>query len=242
MPNLSWPSASGQGGFASSAEPKASLGEYRETKDGRGFRYVLAGAVALVAGNCLQTRVEEATHDALVVVTGAAGSTDLTITTEATTGALDLNEYGGGFAVIDTTPGEGYTYQILSHPAVAAQTNGTLKLVPADAIQVALTTASRVTLIFNAYSKVIQFPVTTATGVCVGVAIYPIVAEQYGWAQVRGTCGVLIAGTPAAGQQVTPVGAVAGAASIISGTLQLIGHMSETGRNTIICPVQLNIG
>jgi hypothetical protein len=241
MPNLSWPGGASRGGFSSSATQEHALGEYKESKDGRGFRYALAGAVALVAGNTLQTRVEEAEHDALVVVTGAAGSTEITLTTEATTGALDANEYGNGLAIIDTTPGEGYSYGILSHPLVAAQTNGIIKLKPSDSIQVALSTASRVTLIFDPHSKVIQFPVTTATGVCVGVAIYPIAIAEYGWIQTHGNCGVLIAGTPAAGAQVTPVGATAGTVSIMSSTLQLVGHMAETGRTGKICPVFLNI-
>ncbi|HEY3220330.1 MAG TPA: hypothetical protein VGJ80_06340 [Gemmatimonadales bacterium] len=241
MSNLSGSSAAARGTFSSSSTQEHHLGQYLETKDGRGFRYALAGAVALVAGNALQNRVEESTHDALVVVTGAANATTITLTTEAASGALDANEYADGLAVIDTTPGEGYSYHILSHPAVLASSNGVITLYPDDPIQVALTTSSRVTLIFHPYSKVIQFPVTTATGVCVGIAPYPIAIAEYGWVQTHGLCGALIAGTPAIGAQVTAVGAVAGALSIISGTLPLVGHMADTGRDTKICPVFLNI-
>jgi hypothetical protein len=232
---MSWPAATGQTGFSSSAEPKATVGEYRETKDGRGFRYALAGEL-LVAGTMLQTRVEEATHDALVVVTGALGSNEITLTTEASTGALTLNEYADGYVITDTTPGEGYTYQILSHPVVAALANGIIKLRPADSIQVVLSTATRVTLIFHPYSKVIIFPATTATGVCVGAAIYPIASGEYGWIQTHGTAAVLTIATPITGSQMTCVGTTPGGTTVISGVLPLIGHIMETGRAGVFCP------
>lgn len=233
------PKVIGQKLFSASATAKHGLGEYYEIGC-RGFRYALAGASALVAGNVLQSRVEEATHDALVIVTGDAGSRDVTLTTEASTGALDANEYAGGWLVIDTTPGiEVPMYEIDSHPAIAASSNGTIRL--REPLEYALTTTTRVTLMFNPYSKVIQFPVTTATGVPVGVAVYPTTAAYYGWVQTRGPCGVLIAGTPAAGAMVTAVGAVAGAASIFSSTLPVIGRMMETGRDTKVCPVWLTI-
>ena len=73
------------------------------------------------------------------------------------------------------------------------------------------------------------------------MAVYPVAIAEYGWVQTKGPCGVLIAGTPAVGAMVTSVGAVAGAASIGSSTLQIIGYMMETGKDTKINPVFLNI-
>ena len=241
MANLAGAQASSRGTLSSSATQEHHLGQYLETKDGRGFRYALAGAVDLVAGNALQSRVEITTHDQLVVVTGAIGSTSITLTTEASTGLFAANEYADGYAVIDTTPGEGYTYHVLGHPAIAALASGTLTLYPDDPIQVALSTASRVTMQSHPYSKVVQFPVTTASGMCVGVAPCIITATQYGWVQTHGPCGALIAGTPAVGAQVTAVGAVAGALSIMSSTLPGVGHMLRTGVNTKIIPVMLTL-
>lgn len=237
MPNFSGPSLTGQIAFEDEATPQHAIGELRWTADGRKFRYVKAGATALVVGNALQATVEDVDHDAITVRVTAAGATALLITTGASGGALDVNEYEGGYAVIDTTPGLGYIYKIKDHLAIAASTDGTLNLFPEDAIQVALTAASRVTLVKNPYKDVIQHPVTTATNVCVGGAIYPITAAQYGWIQSGGVGAALIAGTPGAGQPLTSTGAVAGALTVHSAELNIVAEMMVTGRDTKVLPV-----
>lgn len=239
--NLTGPSTSpAQKLFSSSATARHALGERFVTADGRRFVYVKAGASALVVGNAIQARAQDADHDQLTVVTGAVGSTELTITTGSGGGALDANEYAGGFAVIDTTPGLGYAYPIVGHAAISASANGIINL--AMPIEVALTTSSKVTLMTNAYDGVIQHPVTTATGVCVGGAIYPIAASEYGWIQTFGPGAALIAGTPGVGQPVTSVGAVAGALSVHSAELNSVAEMMVTGVDGKVLPVFWTIG
>jgi hypothetical protein len=213
------------------------IGEWARSQDGRVFRYVKAGAAALVVGNALQTRVQDTDHDDVTVRITDAGSYELLITTGSGSGALDANEYAGGFAVIDTTPGLGYIYQIDHHDAIAASTNGTLFLVKSDPIQVALTASSKVTLVASPYNTVIQHPVTTASGVCIGGAITAIGASEYGWIQVAGPGAALIAGTPAVGQPVTSTGAVAGALSVHSAELNAPAEMMVTGRDGKVLPV-----
>ncbi len=239
MPNMSGPKVAAHPGFSSSATPKHAIGERFETGDGRIFRYVKAGAVALVVGNALQSRVEDVDHDNIAVRATEAGSTDLLITAGASGGALDANEYAGGWAVIDTAGGSpvGYTYKISGHDAIAALANGVIRLVKEDAVQVALTTAAKVTLIANPWDGVIQHPVTTASGYCVGGAIYPIPAGEYGWIQSGGPGAGLIAGTPGPGLPVTSVGAVPGALTVHSAELGTVAKMMVTGRNTNVCPV-----
>lgn len=239
MPNLTgWMQSSPLGGFDSTADAEAKLGTLVCTGDGRKFRFVKVGAVALVVGNAIQSRVEDVDHDNIAVRATAAGALDLLITTGASGGALDANEYAQGLAVIDTTPGLGYAYQISNHDAISASTNGSLRLMASDPIQVALTTSSKVTLIANPYDGVIQHPVTTASGICVGGAIYPIAAGSYGWIQSGGLGAALIAGTPAVGQPVTSVGAVAGALTVHSAELNIVACMAVTGRDGKVLPVQ----
>ncbi len=221
----------------SSATALHSIGERAVTADGRTYRYCLVGAVALVVGNALQARIEDTDHDDVTVRATDAGSTELLITTGSGNGALDANEYAGGFAVIDTTPGLGYTYKIDHHAAIAASTNGSLFLDKADPIQVALTASSKVTLVRSPYNGVIQFPVTTATNVCVGGAIYPVTEAQYGWIQSGGPGAGLIAGTPGAGLPVTAIGATAGALTVHSAELGTVAKMMVTGRSGKVCPV-----
>lgn len=227
----------GQGAFVSTTSPLHGIGEMAVTPDGRKFRYVQAGGSALVVGNALQAPAEDADHDDVTVRATAAGATELLITTGASGGALDLNEYQEGWAVIDTTPGLGYMYKIYQHAAIAASTNGSLFLYPEDAIQVALTTSSKVTLVKNPYKGVIQCPVTTATNTCVGGAVYPIGASEYGWIQSGGPGAALIAGTPAKGQPVTSTSSAAGSLAVHSAELSNVAYMMVTGRDGKVLPV-----
>jgi hypothetical protein len=222
--------AIGQADFVSSADPKARLGQRAVSDDGRVFRYVKAGAADLVAGNVLQSPAIVANHLANTPPAVAIGATSFTYTPGATAGAANL--YADGFLQVDTTPGNGYTYGVEKHAAIASATAFTLYL--KDPIQVALTTSSRVGLIANPYNGVIQLPVTTATGTLVGIATYIISAGQYGWIQTWGICSVLTTGTPALGAMVMGPGTAAGAAQVVvaAGTLivaQIIGHMAQVG-------------
>lgn len=228
----------GQELYSSSATAVHGVGQEGRDGKGRKYRYVKAGAVALVAGNVVQAPAQNTGHDQLTPSAASVGDTTITVTPDS--GSITANQYAGGYAMIDTTPGEGYSYRIASHPA---WTSGTLVLTldPSDSIKVALTTASRVTLVPHPYTGVIQAPVTTATNVAVGVAIYPIAISEYGWVQTSGPCPTLINGTPAVGAMVVATGSTAGAAAIASSTLQVIGQMMVTGVNGKILPVFLNI-
>lgn len=221
--------AIGQDDFVSSSTPAANPGDRIETDDGRVYRYALAGAVDLVAGNVLQGPAIVTTHLANTPPAVAIGATSFTYTPGGTLGTL--NQYAGGYLQIDTTPGNGYTYAISGHPAFALSTAFTLTL--KDAIQVALTTSSRVGLMANPYRGVIQFPVTTATGIVAGVAPYIITAAQYGWIQTWGICSVLIAGTPALGAGVMTPSTTAGSAVVLTTTnlvvAQTVGYMAQIG-------------
>lgn len=222
--------------FSSSATQYHELG-FRAFGGGRTFQYVKAGAVALVVGNCLQSAIEDTDHDDITVRATAAGATSLLITTGSGAGALDENEYAGGFAVIDTTPGLGYTYAIKSHAAIAASTDGALNLVDGETVQVALTTSSKITLMQHPQSNVIQHPVTTATNSAQGGCIYPLAISEYGWAQIGGPGAALILGTPGAGQPLTSTGATAGGLTVHSAELNIVATMQCTGRNGKVLPV-----
>lgn len=220
----------GQDDFESSSTQKHRLGTRAISDDGRVFRYVRAGAVDLVAGNCIQSPAIVANHLANTPPAVAIGEKSFTYTPGATLGTA--NQYADGFLQVDTTPGNGYTYSVSGHAAFASATAFTLNL--KDPIQVALTTSSRVGLIANPYNGVIQFPVTTATGTLVGVAGYIISATHYGWVQTWGIASVLTAGTPALGAMVMAPSAAAGATTVVVAagslvTAQIVGHMAQVG-------------
>lgn len=225
--------------------PGLPLGTPAWTKDGRRFRWVKAGGVALVVGNVLQSPAIVPDHLAMTPVAAAIGATVVQATLGATLAAL--NQYAEGLIGVDTTPDVGRSYTISGHKAVDASGVITLTLDPADALVVAWTSATRVGLIANPFNGVIQLPVTTATGSIVGVAQSIIPANGFGWIQDRGLATVLITGTPALGAMVLGPGTAAGAAQVIvaAGNLvvgQLIGRMAQVGVNGKSNFVMLDIG
>lgn len=216
-----------------SATQKHAIATRMVTRDGRVFRYCLAGGSNLVSGNMIQGPATVANHLANTPPVVAVGATSFTYTPGATLGTA--NQYQDGWLSVDTTPGNGETYAIAGHAAFALSTAFTLNLKSDDPIRVALTAASRVGLIANPYRGVIQMPVTTATGLLVGVAPCVITAAQFGWLQTWGVyASALTAGTPALGASVMTPGATAGAAEIVvaAGTLivaQWVGQMVQVG-------------
>ena len=223
--------------YSSSASQLHGLGE-RAVIGGQVFRYVKAGTTALVVGNALQAPVQDVDHDQLVATAAAIGAETITVTTGSS--AVTLNQYADGWATIAVTPGLGYQYPIKGHPAAA--TTATCVLTLGRPVEVALTTSSRVTLTMNPHKGVIQHPVTTASGVPVGGAVYPIAISEFGWIQSNGPGAGLIAGTPAVGQPVTTTGAVAGALTVHSAELSNVAYMLTTGVDQQVVPVYWLLG
>jgi len=222
----------------SATTPITDLGTRASTRDGREYAYVQAGAAPLVTGNVLQAAAPVVLLHNMVVAAAAAGSTLLSITSGATT--APANTYAGGWLVVSTGAGLGYVLSVQSHAEILSAAAFALLLTSDDALPVALTAASRVDLIANPHKGVIQAP-ATLTGAVVGVAVYPIAANEYGWAQKRGVGGVLVDGTPAIGQAVSPSGTVPGAAAINAGTSIMLGTMLVTGIGGRVQAVNLNI-
>lgn len=229
--------AVGQPIFSTSTVQHHPLGTLAVGRNGRKFRYVKVGGTELVVGDAIQQRAQDTDHDQLTCRATAVGATELLITTGSGSGALDANEYAGGLAVIDTTPGLGFAYPIKSHAAIGASSDGSLVLDSDCPIQVALTASSRVTLVKSPYDSVIQCPVTTATGVCVGGAVYNVGDAEFGWVQSGGPGAALIDQTPSVGEMVTNTAAAAGALTDHSGSLQVVAHMMVTGVNGKVLPV-----
>jgi len=234
------PVAYGQDGFTSSSTQLHPLGSRAVTKDGRVFRYAQAGAADTVAGSVYQSAAPIANHLANTPPAVAVGATSFSYTPGATAGAANL--YAEGYLQVDTTPGNGYTYQVSGHAAISASTAFTLSLL--DPIQVALTASSRVGLVHNPYKNVIVNP-TTATAAVAGVSPYVITTAQYGWLQTWGPASVLINGTPGVGIAVVISATTAGAVDVAAVAAEIntrtIGHMMQVGVSTKNNMVNLKI-
>lgn len=225
--------AVGQKLLSSSSTAAHKPGTQAVSSNGRKFRYAKAGGVALVVGNSIQAPAQLTNHDQLTPVAAAIGDTTITVTLGAT--AVTANQYAGGLAIIDTTPGLGYSYTIKGHPAADASASVVLTL--DEAIEVALTTTSRVTLAPSPYVGVIQCPISTLTGICVGGAVYPIAISEYGWIQTGGPGAALIYQTPGVGFPVTATSGVAGGLAVHSAELGAVAYMMVTGVDGKVLPV-----
>jgi len=198
--------------FISSASQQFELGTRGYTRDGCVFRYVSVGGVALVAGEVIQSAATIAGHLTRAVHTTsqtAFGQTVISLTCGSVCAAQFYNE---GYLIIASGAGQGLKYQIKNHPAVSTGATGAFTLYDEEGLAVAITATSTVSLIPNKYASVIQAPVTTATGIVVGVACYPIAVTQFGWVQTWGIAAVRGGDTNAIGTAVDGVASTAGRA------------------------------
>lgn len=210
------------------------------TSDGRHFRWAKNGATATVAGSLYQTAAELTNHDHLTPAAAAVGATQITVALGAT--AVTANQYAGGLLVVDSAPGEGYSYFIESHPAADLSTSCVFTI-GAPGVVVAITTGSEVTLTPNPYSGIVVTPATTLTGAVVGVATYIIAANEYGWIQTKGQCGVLIDGTIGVGLACVAPSSAGGAVVLdpANAATPIVGTMLVAGATGEINQVLLNL-
>ena len=195
-----------QGILDISATKQYPLGTRYAKNDGRVFRYAEAGAVALVAGNLIQSAILNgavATLQAdMTPVAAAAGAFKVSVTSKATVQPKDT--FADGWLAItagDAAGAMGDLYRIKSHPASEATTAGWIFTLY-EPLKRAITTSSRISVLKPIYKDVIQAPVTTATGVAVGVCPTVVTANYYFWLQTWGMSNVLVKTALVAGQNV----------------------------------------
>lgn len=216
-----------------------SLGAKANGVDGSVYRYVQAGATALVPGKLYDGPAEVANHQNVACAVAAAGALEITVTLGATDATA--NQYAGGVIVINDVDGQGFTYLIKSHPAAAGTATCAITLDESTPVVTALTTNSQATLVPTQHKGVI-IHAATETGIPVGVAVTAITAEYYGWIKTRGPVSLLM--DAAAGDVGKSCGASTttdGSGTANDGTLREIGASLATGVSTEYNPVFLTI-
>ena len=223
-------------GTSSTSDVAQLVGTRWDLNDGRELILVsTSSATTTTPGQLYQDAAAIANHSNLVVTAFTAYSNNgdqpaqVTVTLGGT--AVTANQYQGGYAcVVDggTGAGQGQFLRIASHPAQTA-TGGNVVLTLEDSPNVALTTSSKVSLVYPHGANVIQSP-TTPTGASVGIALYPIAVSSYGFLTCHGLASALSDSTaPLVGQNIAPSVSTAGtiAAQTVS-TLANIGFAAYT--------------
>lgn len=215
------------------------LGERQETKDGREFRYGLAGAANLAIGKLAQQPAVVANHQN-VVVSGNAGDTTATVTLGAT--AATANQYQFGYLSGLSGTGAGQTVRIRTNPAIALSTAGVFQL--DEPLTTTFAATPKASLTLNPYSGAIISSTADTTQQVVGVPIITVTAAFFGWFQTKGLAAVLVNGTPAVGSGLIKSATTAGAADVEGATVvtQRIGQVYDTAAvSTSNVTVNLNI-
>lgn len=198
---------SDEGIWTPTASQKYATGTLYEPDDGSGrkFRYCKNAAVALTKGLMLQQAAAVTNWQNEVQTTGTAAAVgDKKITIYVAT-APTANEWDDGYLIIQDGAGEANMYTIASHTVPASGTLVTVYIADAGGIRTATAVTSEVTVVKNLYRDVIVHPVTTATGIPVGVPLVDVTANYYFWAQTKGPCPMVVD----AGDTIT-IGAPAG--------------------------------
>lgn len=223
-----------------SSVQQGSLGAIAETKDGRQFRYGLAGAADLAVGKLAQQSAVVTTHQN-VVVAGSAGDYTATVTLGATNNAT-ADQYKDGYLSGLSGTGAGQTVRIRTHGAIALSTSGTLYL--AEPLTTTFAATPKASLTKNPYSGAIISSSGDTTEQVVGVPIITVTAAYYAWFQTKGIAAVLGNGTITKGAGVIKSATTAGAVDIegTSAITQRLGQVYDTaGVSTSYITVNLNI-
>jgi hypothetical protein len=223
---------------ATSSSAEMPVGSLGMTKDGRMYRYSLAGAVDLSPGKLAVAAVSVANHTNVSVAAAAAVDAEkVTVTLGAT--AATANQYAGGYMTMNDAAGEGISYLVSGHPA--ADASASLVVTLAEPIQVALTTSSQATLSKNPWNGAV-ISVTDQLDMPVGVPNTTIAAGEYGWIQTGGVCSALADETLAIGADLTIGTSVAGALEVVDAAGEpRIGYAFEAGVDTEYHAVYLQI-
>jgi len=178
--------ATSQGIWDTATAPVVPVGTRGALSDGRVFYYARSSGAAIVAGNLLSSELVSAQNEDIAVNTAAIGDTSLTFTSGSLT--YSANDFAGGYCVVVDDTGEGITYRIDSHPAIAATaTDSTLTLT--DPINVAFAANTTICLVKNPWMDLVIAP-TGQAHMPAGISQVAVGAgtstAQYFWCQTWG--------------------------------------------------------
>lgn len=216
------------------------LGTMGATRDGRIFRYGLAGAVTLAPGKLCQIPAVVANHQNIAVQTASVvGDMQLSVTLGAT--ATTAAQYDDGYVVGYDASGVGQVQQIQANSVAALSTTCVLSLF--DPVATAQTTSAKVNLELNPWSGTLVSTTADTTEFVIGVPLVSLTAANYGWFQTRGVAAVLTNGTITKGVGVIKSATTAGATDIeATGTItQRVGTQLQTGTSTKYSTTYLTI-
>ena len=203
--------------------------------NGKEFALAYVGGSALVAGNLLQSAVEDTQFENMAVGTAAVVGQQFLQITNGTTTVVPYYWKGGSISIYTAgTDAIGDEYTIMDINGTLTST-GALNVFLDRPLRYAVTTSAKVVMRQNPYNGVIQMPASTPTGVPVGIAPFAATAGSSTvfattWVQTRGIASCLSDGsTFAVGSAVGTPSGTAGAVTVYAAatTKTAIGDAME---------------
>jgi len=241
--------------YATPTQAVYPLGYRVALADGRVFRYAHFGAATnrgfLVSQDLSETSVVD-TDNVMIAPASAVTTTDGTINNrfiEITLASVTADQFAGGYLLTTDDTGEGYTYRIKGNTATGNPATGNFRVELYDPLAIAIDTTTDFAIVGNMYHDVEV--ATAATDIAVsGVAVAVAAADDFGWVQTWGVCGVYTDGTIAVGDQVSLSDGVAGEVQVYGGggttgadllAEQIVGYCIDAGDDTGTSAIFLQI-
>jgi len=230
-----------QGVYEQSSSCKCMLGEYRQTRDGCGYRYGYASET-LTPGKMTHATQLNAYHldEAILAVTPIGTYTlDLTISAGK---AILKDELRGGYFQIRSSTGQGQRLMIAGNSALLVG-GVSIQIALDDPLKIALSATSKYDLIRSPWYEVALS--TTDENFATGVPLINVTSTYYAWFQTHGVANCLIQDTPAVGSQLI-LSATEGALAVVGTSSDVdvpkVGYIwGAAGVTTEYCPVFLTI-
>ena len=225
------------------------VGNKTQGLNGKEFALALVGGSALVAGNLLQSAVEDTQFENMAVGTAGAVGDNFIQVTNGTTTVIPYYFKGGSISFYTAgTVAIGDEYTIMDVTGTLTS-GGAMKVWLDRPLRYAVTTSAKVVMKQNLYNGVIQMPATTPTGVPVGVAIFAGAAgsstvQSACWIQTKGLASVLSDGsTFAVGSAVGTPSGTAGAVTVYAAatTKTAVGDVLEAAASAHAIAINLRL-
>ncbi len=218
--------------FTSNSQTQA-VGSFGYDSFGNRYRYVKAGALALVPGTVVAAPAANTGHLNLAFsATPAVGAQSVTITPDGSAN-IAAQAYQGGKLLVSNGASAGYSFGIASQSLGNSTTNVVIVLDSSEALVVAGNSVSRCDLFLNPFNGVV---INSHVGAAqpVGVAICAIPAGQYGYVVDDGLVPCLCDGSIGIQAGISPSDLVDGAVMAFdsANTDVSIGVSAQAGVDT----------
>lgn len=234
------PSSFGIDPWATESAQMLPLGAIGYDFFGNQYRYGQQNATTdSVAGDLYQSLpIDTAFVDMAVPTAVAIGAKAIGVTLGGS--ATTASQFANGSLTISVAPGIGQRFTINTHEVKAGAATAIFNVL--EAVTVALSTASKVTVIPNPYGPGIVINPTAKTGQIVGVSVSVITKAQFGWYQTHGNGSALCDATVGVlGDGISPSVTTAGAVTKAITLKDRIGTFYVAPVSAKVEPVFLNI-